>query len=81
MNKKGFILELGAIIVIVLTTVGIILTVSNSNNLYIGNKENGKYLNYFKCKDIANEINETNVIIFKSKAQAQIDYEPLEGCE
>ncbi len=81
MNKKGVVIEIGAIILILLTTAGIYYTVTNLDNLYIGNKETSEYFDYYKCKDISNSIPEENVIVFKSKVEAnKSGFIPNEGC-
>jgi len=85
MQKRGFILEVGALIIIALTTAGIIITVSSTNHLYVGNDLNNEsenyYVDYFKCKGIAKSIPEENVKVFKSREEAiNFRFSPVEGC-
>lgn len=81
MNKRGQIIELGAIVLIVLTTIGVYATVYASQNLYVGNLRTHKFLNYFECKDIANSIPQANLIMFNSKQEAiNQNYNVTEGC-
>ena len=82
MNKRGEIIALSfAIVVIVLTTTGIIATVTNSEQLYIANKNTGNYFDYFKCKDLIQGLEKENTIIFKSLKEAEESiYNKTEGC-
>ena len=80
MNKRGEFILIGALIIIVLTGVGLYFVYNNTDNLFIGNKETGEYLNYFKCEDIAKQIPEDKVILFKSKEEAEQKYTAIEGC-
>jgi len=82
MNKKGELLVIGfALIIIVMTGYGVYLVYNASNNLYIGDKQNMQYLNYFKCEDIANNISDENIIVFKTKDDAvKLGYNGTEGC-
>jgi len=81
MNKRGEIVIFGAIILIVLTTAGIILTLSNSKNLYIGDTNSKQYINYFKCESQAKQIPESQLIIFKSEQEAvNLGYNATIGC-
>lgn len=71
--------------IIALTTLGIIITVSNTNHLYVGNNLNNAsqnyYVDYFKCKEIAKSIPEENMVIFKSKEEAiNSKFNPVERC-
>lgn len=80
MNKRGFLIEIGAVVIILLTTAGVIFTISNAEKLYVGDRSTGKYVNYFKCDAIARNITGDNLEIFKSQKEAEVNFELLEGC-
>ena len=67
MNKKGAFLEISAIVMILLTTAGVIYTISSPHRLYVGNTADKTYLEYYKCESAAKSIPEQNIIIFQSK--------------
>lgn len=81
-NKKGVLIEIGAIILIVLTSLGIMAVANyNSSPLYIGDSNSHKYFDYFKCKELVNNITEKNVVIFDSIEKAkQAGYNETFGC-
>lgn len=81
MNKKGIFLEMGAIILIILTTAGVVITVSNTTHLYVGDKNEHFYIDYYKCKTMAENIKEENLIVFPSEKEAKKEgYKPYTKC-
>ena len=81
MNKRGQIIEAGALIIIALTTLGIFFVVSASQNLYVGDSDSGHFLNYHKCKNLVKNISEENLVIFNSKQEAlDKGYNETERC-
>lgn len=81
MNKKGIVVEVGAFVLLILVTAGILLTLQYSNALYVGNKLTGEYVDYFKCKAEAEKINDENLQIFSSKKEAELsNYNAKTGC-
>ena len=80
MNKRGEFVAISALIIMLLTGFGVYLAYNDADNLFIGNRETGEYLNYFKCEDIAKQIPEDKVVVFKSKEEAEKEYTAIEGC-
>ena len=81
MDNHGEIMVVGAIILIILTGIGVLIVYNSSNSLYIGDTESNEYLDYFKCEELANQIPEENLIIFKSEKEAiSGGYNATEGC-
>jgi hypothetical protein len=81
MNKKGVFLEIGALIIIIITSVGLIVTAMNSSTLIVGDSSTHKYFSYYKCKTQANQITESNLVIFNSEQDAtQKGYNATQGC-
>lgn len=73
MNKRGEIFIVAfAVIVIIFTSAGVLysLVKSNNNVLYVGDKSSHIFVDYFQCKDKANGISENNIVVFKSKEEA-----------
>ncbi|MEK6936397.1 MAG: hypothetical protein AABW67_06435 [Nanoarchaeota archaeon] len=81
MQKRGQI-ETVAIILIILTTLGISVTaIYNSSPLYLGNSATHKYFDYHKCSELIKSIEQSNVVSFKTKDEAEIqNYNVTEGC-
>ena len=81
MKKKGVFLEIGAILIILITSIGAIAIFSSSSKVYVGDKSNLTYFEYYKCKEHLNEINEGNQEIFSSKKEAEDKgFIAIEGC-
>lgn len=81
MQKRGQI-EIVAVILIILTTLGIGVTaVYNSSPIYLGNSATHKYFDYHKCSELIKSIEQSNVVSFKTKNEAEIqNYDVTEGC-
>ena len=80
MNKRGVVVELGAVIMILLTTIGVIVTLSSSRQLYVGDSGSGLFVDYYQCKEYANHITEENLVVFSSREDAAQQFKPKEGC-
>jgi len=81
MNKRGELFVIGAIVLLVITSLGAYKVYSISNKLYIGNTETLEYLDYFKCSNIAKSIPDDKVIVFKSQTEAiNNNYNATIGC-
>lgn len=81
MNKRGVIIEIGALIIVALTTLGVYISASASQNLYVGDEDTHHFFNYYKCKDLVRNIPEDNIVIFNSKEDALSNqYNVTEGC-
>jgi hypothetical protein len=81
MNKRGIFIEIGALILIAITTLGVAITVSSTTSLYVGDTNTGYFLDYYKCTEQAKQINQENLIVFPSKSEAiNQRYNETEGC-
>ena len=80
MDKKGQ-LEIAAIFLILITTVGAIKVISESNHIYVGDKSLSMFYDYKLCpKDVGN-IKEENRIVFNGKTEAKNSgYNPVGRC-
>lgn len=79
MNKRG-VIQVIAWLLIAITTVGIGFTVANSTTLYIGDNQIQSYANYYKCPDWVKNIDNTNIVVFSSKKEAENVFNAIEGC-
>ena len=70
MNKRGTI-EIGAIILVIITTIGAGAVFSESKNIYVGDNELNEFYNYDKCPEKVNSISKENQIIFKNIKEAE----------
>ena len=81
MNKKGLFLEFGAVLLIIISTVGLVASITNANEVYVGDSSTHEFVNYYKCKEIAKTIHESHLVIFHSKTDALISgYNVTKGC-
>lgn len=81
MNRRGQIIEVGALLLIFLTTVGVAVTVSNSTTLFVGDKQTHHYFDYYKCKELAKNIPQDRLEVFASQQDAiNRNYNATIGC-
>ena len=81
MDKKGIVLELGAIFIIIVTTVGALYVFSESGHIYVGNNINKKFYDYKICPTEVINISEQNRVIFENKEKAMNEgYGVYGGC-
>ena len=67
MNKRGQIIELfGVLIILGITIYGISTIYFQQDNLYVGLKEKSIAFKYTECKDIINNFSQNDIIIFNS---------------
>ncbi|MFH0978322.1 MAG: hypothetical protein V1837_03385 [Candidatus Woesearchaeota archaeon] len=71
MNKRGQLIETGAIILIILTTLGIGVTAYfNAGPFWVGDSSTHIYYDYQKCPQLFSKVNKENIVIFKSLQDA-----------
>ena len=81
MNKKAMVFELGAIIIILITTFGVYKVLSKSSHIYIGNKANLEVYDYKFCPGKINNIPESDRVSFDTLKDAEDNrYKKVEGC-
>ncbi len=80
MNKRGQI-EISALIIILVATVGVIGVLSQSKHIYVGDAKNKQVFDYYLCPEKVNKIPQQNQIIFDNldKAKEQ-KYNLFQGC-
>lgn len=79
MQKRGQIV-IAAWIIIALTTASIGYVISQSTSLYVGDSSEEKFVNYYKCKQWADNIDGENLKVFSSKKEAEKSFEAIDGC-
>ncbi len=79
-NQKGC-LEIGAILVIIITTIGAYVVLSASKHIFVGDTREMKYYDYALCPEKIKSIPENNQMILKNKQEAeQRGYQKASGC-
>lgn len=77
---KGMI-EVGAVLVIILTTLGVFAVLHASKNIYVGDERTNELYNYDKCPDDVRAIPQEHQILFGTIRQAEEEgYHLIEGC-
>ena len=80
MNKRGQI-EISAVIVFLLVTVGVIAVISDSKHLFVGDSKTKYVIDYKLCPAQVNAILPQNQVIFESKSEANsMGYKDKLGC-
>lgn len=79
MEKRGQV-EIAAWLIILIVTVGVGYTVANITSLYVADTSTGNYVNYYKCKEIAENMNKDSIKIFSSKKDVEKEFNVIEGC-
>lgn len=79
-NKRGAWLELGALALILLTTLGVAKVFTASEHIYAGDKSKGVFYDYKVCPEEVKGINKENLIIFGNLKEADSVFERAEGC-
>ena len=80
MHKKGLI-EMGAIMLVIITTIGAIVVLSESRNIYVGDSRTNEVYNYDKCSEKIDAIPKENQIIFKDLKDAEEkEYRKVKEC-
>jgi len=80
MNKRGQILELGAIIIIIIASFGVFQVFSESEHIYIGDNREGTFYDYKICPNEINSIPKENMVIFNNLREAEITFNKSVGC-
>ena len=81
MQKRGAIIEIGAVILVVITTIGAIAIFSESKDIYVGDSRNSTVYLYEHCKEKVNNIPQNDQVIFKNLEEAiNTGYIPADGC-
>ena len=70
MNKKGQ-LEIAAIVLILITTIGAIKVISESGHIYVGDKTLNMYYDYKLCPEDVKNIKEGDQVVFNTKDEAK----------
>lgn len=81
MKKKGVLLEIGAVTLIVATTLGILFTATSTAPLYYGDSASKTFLDYEQCPRTLTSFDKHNLVLFASRQEAEeLGYHAKEGC-
>lgn len=82
MKKRGTVIEVGAVVIIIITTLSIVVTYFlNDSPIYVGDSSTKHYIDYNKCRNQAKNISDENIVIFKTLEEAkEKEFKPIEGC-
>ena len=80
MKKRGL-LEAGAVALIIVTTIGVLLVISESKSIIVGDLKTKYAYDFSKCSEEVNKISTNNQIVFDNIQQAHsLGYKDKEGC-
>lgn len=80
MQKRGL-LEVGAVALIIITTIGVLIVISESKHIIVGDTKTKFLYDFSKCSEEVNKIPTNNQIVFEDKQQAySLNYKDKEGC-
>ncbi|MEK6903695.1 MAG: hypothetical protein AABW64_03555 [Nanoarchaeota archaeon] len=80
MDTRGSLLEVGALILIVLTSIGAYKVISESQHIYVGDTSKKVFYDYKFCPEKIKQISNENTIIFDTLAEARDRFKEAEGC-
>lgn len=73
-------MEVGALILIIITSIGAYKVLSASQHIYVGDKAQRIFYDYKYCPEKIKQIPENNAVIFDTLKEAKESYNEGEGC-